>query len=128
MINMEDDFKTRVQVGDQTFNINNAWASKLVELLTSLEKFADVQLPVMVTPVLVNVGPKFISVIKEVRAVKCIGLKEAKDLVDAVRYQSRPLVLGTYTLESARKIQEVFAEAGAQVDLPSPLSILADNA
>ena len=43
------------------------------------------------TVVLTEAGDKKINVIKEVRAITGLGLKEAKDLVEALPRRSRPM-------------------------------------
>ena len=63
--------------------------------------------------VLEAAGDKKINVIKEVRAITGLGLKEAKDLVEAA---PKP-VLERVTKEAAEKAKEVLEGAGASVTL-----------
>ena len=63
--------------------------------------------------VLVAAGDKKIQVIKEVRALTSLGLKEAKDLVDSA---PKP-VLERATKEDAEKAKAQLEEAGATVEL-----------
>ena len=63
--------------------------------------------------VLEAAGDKKIAVIKEVRALTSLGLKEAKDLVDA----APKAVLEGATKEAADKAKEVLEAAGATVTL-----------
>jgi large subunit ribosomal protein L7/L12 len=63
--------------------------------------------------VLEAAGEKKIQVIKEVRALTSLGLKEAKDLVDG----SPKTVLGKVTKEAAEKAKEQLEGAGATVTL-----------
>ncbi|GIG30601.1 50S ribosomal protein L7/L12 [Cellulomonas marina] len=63
--------------------------------------------------VLSAVGDKKIQVIKEVRALTSLGLKEAKDLVDA----APKAVLEGVTKENAEKAKAQLEGAGATVDL-----------
>jgi len=63
--------------------------------------------------VLTNAGQQKIAVIKVVRAVTGLGLKEAKDLVDAA---PGPVKEGA-TREEADKIKGELEEAGASVEL-----------
>ncbi|WP_027357761.1 50S ribosomal protein L7/L12 [Desulforegula conservatrix] len=63
--------------------------------------------------VIVNAGEKKINVIKEVRAITGLGLKEAKDLVEAV---PKPVKEGI-SKEDAQKYKEQLEAAGAQVEL-----------
>jgi large subunit ribosomal protein L7/L12 len=58
-------------------------------------------------------GDKKINVIKEVRALTSLGLKEAKDLVEAA---PKP-VLEKVTKEAAEKAKESLEGAGASVTL-----------
>ena len=63
--------------------------------------------------VLTAAGDKKIAVIKEVRAITGLGLKEAKALVDEA---PKPVKEGIEK-EEAEKIQAQLEEAGAQVEL-----------
>jgi large subunit ribosomal protein L7/L12 len=58
-------------------------------------------------------GDKKIAVIKEVRAITGLGLKDAKALVDAVPKAVKEAV----AKEEAEKIKSQLEEAGAQVEL-----------
>ena len=63
--------------------------------------------------VLQSAGEKKIQVIKEVRALTSLGLKEAKDLVDGA---PKP-VLERVAKEQADKAKEVLEAAGATVEV-----------
>jgi large subunit ribosomal protein L7/L12 len=63
--------------------------------------------------ILKSVGDKKINVIKVVREVTSLGLKEAKDLVDGA---PKPLKEGV-TKEEAESIKAKFAEVGATIEL-----------
>jgi large subunit ribosomal protein L7/L12 len=65
------------------------------------------------TVVLAAVGEKKIEVIKEVRAVTGLGLKEAKDLVEGA---PKPVKEGV-TKDEAAKIKATLEKAGAKVEL-----------
>ncbi|MFO7653408.1 MAG: 50S ribosomal protein L7/L12 [Candidatus Krumholzibacteriia bacterium] len=65
------------------------------------------------TVVLTGVGDKKIQVIKEVRAITALGLKEAKDLVESA---PTPVKEGV-SKEEAEKIKAKLEEVGAIVDL-----------
>jgi large subunit ribosomal protein L7/L12 len=65
------------------------------------------------TVILAAIGEKKIEVIKEVRAVTGLGLKEAKDLVEAA---PKPVKEGV-TKEEAEKIRAALEKAGAKVEL-----------
>ena len=63
--------------------------------------------------VLTTAGDKKIAVIKEVRAITGLGLKEAKELVDSAPKAVKEGV----AKEEAEKIKAQLEEAGAQVEL-----------
>jgi large subunit ribosomal protein L7/L12 len=65
------------------------------------------------TVVLAAAGDKKIEVIKEVRAITALGLKEAKDLVEGA---PKPLKEGA-TKEEAEKIKAQLEKVGAKVEL-----------
>jgi large subunit ribosomal protein L7/L12 len=65
------------------------------------------------TVILAAIGDKKIEVIKEVRAVTGLGLKEAKDLVEAA---PKPVKEGV-SKEEAEKIKAALEKAGAKVQL-----------
>ena len=65
------------------------------------------------TVVLAAAGDKKIEVIKEVRAITGLGLKEAKDLVDGA---PKPVKEGA-TKDDAEKIKAQLEKAGAKVEL-----------
>ncbi|HEY6219025.1 MAG TPA: 50S ribosomal protein L7/L12 [Gemmatimonadaceae bacterium] len=65
------------------------------------------------TVVLSAVGEKKINVIKAVREVTSLGLKEAKDLVEGAPQTVKEGV----SKEEAEKIKKVFEEAGATVTI-----------
>jgi large subunit ribosomal protein L7/L12 len=63
--------------------------------------------------ILTSAGEKKIQVIKEVRALTSLGLKEAKDLVDGA---PKPVLEGV-NKEAADKAKESLEGAGASVEL-----------
>ena len=63
--------------------------------------------------VLSEIGNNKIQVIKEVRAVTTLGLKEAKDLVESA---PKPVVTGVKK-EEAEKIKQKLETVGAKVEL-----------
>jgi large subunit ribosomal protein L7/L12 len=65
------------------------------------------------TVVLSAIGDKKIEVIKEVRAITSLGLKEAKDLVEGA---PKPVKEGVGK-EEAEKIKAALEKAGAKVEL-----------
>ena len=65
------------------------------------------------TVVLTDSGANKINVIKEVRAVTGLGLKEAKDLVEGAPKNVKEGV----SKEEAEKIKKLLTDAGAKVEL-----------
>jgi large subunit ribosomal protein L7/L12 len=65
------------------------------------------------TAMLTEVGANKINVIKVVREVTSLGLKEAKDLVESA---PKPIKEGV-TKEEAEAIKKKFEEAGAKVEI-----------
>ena len=63
--------------------------------------------------ILISFGDKKIQVIKEIRAITGLGLKEAKELVEGV---PKPIKEGVPKDEAA-EIQKKIEEAGGQVDV-----------
>ena len=65
------------------------------------------------TVVLASAGDKKINVIKEVRAITGLGLKEAKDLVEGAPKE----VKADVNKDEAAKIKKQLEDAGAKVEL-----------
>lgn len=65
------------------------------------------------TVILAEVGPNKVNVIKEVRAITGLGLKDAKDLVEAA---PKPVKEGV-SKDDAKKIEEQLKAAGAKVEV-----------
>ncbi|MBC7660326.1 MAG: 50S ribosomal protein L7/L12 [Chitinophagaceae bacterium] len=65
------------------------------------------------TVVLTDAGAQKINVIKEVRAITGLGLKEAKDLVEGAPKE----VKANIPKDEAQKIKEVLEKAGAKVEV-----------
>lgn len=65
------------------------------------------------TVVLANAGEKKINVIKEIRAITSLGLKEAKDLVEGAPKTVKEAV----SKEEAAKIKKQLEDAGAKVEI-----------
>jgi large subunit ribosomal protein L7/L12 len=65
------------------------------------------------TVVLTDAGDKKINVIKEVRAITGLGLKEAKDLVEGAPKE----VKADVPKDEAAKIKKQLEDAGAKVEL-----------
>jgi large subunit ribosomal protein L7/L12 len=65
------------------------------------------------TVILMDAGDKKINVIKEVRAITGLGLKEAKDLVEGAPKE----VKADVSKDEAAKIKKQLEDAGAKVEL-----------
>ena len=65
------------------------------------------------TVILAKVGEKKINVIKEVRTITGLGLKEAKDLVEAAPKTVKEAV----TKDEAEKLKKQLEEQGASVEI-----------
>ena len=122
------------QIKEQIVNLSLLDAAKLVkELEETLGVSAAAAAPVVMagggaaaagaapgaeaqtefTVILKDVGAKKIEVIKAVREVTNLGLKEAKDLVDGAPKNIKEGV----TKEEAETIKKKFADAGATVEV-----------
>lgn len=125
---------TQQQVVDYIKNISVMELSQLVKTLESeLGVSAAAAMPMMAMPMgagggaaaaaveeqteftamLTDVGGNKINVIKVVREVTSLGLKEAKDLVESA---PKPIKEGV-TKEEAEAIKKKFEEAGAKVEI-----------
>src|SRR3569623_561090 len=86
---------------------------KIVDDLSSLTVLAAAEDKTDFTVVLASAGDKKIEVIKEVRAITGLGLKEAKDLVEGA---PKPLKEGV-AKDDAAKIKATLEKVGAKVEL-----------
>jgi large subunit ribosomal protein L7/L12 len=109
-------------IADQIQGLTLLEASQLVKLLEEkLGVSAAAAAPVMVagggpaafSVVLTVVGANKINVIKAVREVTSLGLKEAKDLVDGA---PKPIKEGV-SKDEAETIKKKFTDAGATVEV-----------
>lgn len=67
--------------------------------------------------ILVEAGDKKINVIKEVRAITGLGLKEAKDLVEGASKAAPKAVKEGVSKADAEKFKKVLEENGASVEI-----------
>ena len=74
---------------------------------------APVEVQTEFTVILAAIGDKKIEVIKEVRAITALGLKEAKDLVEGAPKAVKEGV----SKEEAEKIKAALEKVGAKVEL-----------
>ena len=127
--------KTKTSKKDVIEFISNMTVLELSELVKELEEKFDVSAatPVAISPaaapekgeqveevektefgvMLTGIGDKKIQVIKVVRSVTNLGLKEAKELVDNVPNKVKEGV----SKEDAENIKKQLEEAGATVDI-----------
>jgi large subunit ribosomal protein L7/L12 len=91
----------------------SAAAAVAVAAAPAVAAAAPVEEKTEFTVVLAAVGDKKIEVIKEVRAITSLGLKEAKDLVEGA---PKPVKEGV-SKEEAEKIKAALEKVGAKVEL-----------
>ena len=98
---------------ESEFGVSAAAAMPMMAMPGAAAAAAPVEEKDAFTVVLTEVGDKKINVIKVVREVTSLGLKEAKDLVDGA---PKPVKEGV-TKAEAEEIKKKFGEAGAKVEL-----------
>jgi large subunit ribosomal protein L7/L12 len=98
---------------EEAFGVSAAAAAPMVVAGAAGAAAAPVEEKTEFTVVLTAVGANKINVIKAVREVTSLGLKEAKDLVDGA---PKPIKEGI-NKEEAESIKKKFTEAGATVEL-----------
>ncbi len=105
------DLNTLVKALEEKFGVSAAAAAMPMMAAAPAAAAAPVEEQTEFTVVLTEVGEKKINVIKAVREVTSLGLKEAKDLVEGA---PGPIKEGV-SKDEAAKIKKVFEEAGAKV-------------
>lgn len=106
------DLNTLVKALEERFGVSAAAATMAAPAAGgAAAAAAPVEEQTEFTVVLTEVGEKKINVIKAVREVTALGLKEAKDLVEGAPQNVKEGV----TKEEAAKIKKVFEDAGAKV-------------
>jgi large subunit ribosomal protein L7/L12 len=98
---------------EEAFGVSAAAAAPVVVAGAAAAAAAPVEEKTEFTVVLTAIGANKINVIKAVREVTSLGLKEAKDLVDGA---PKPVKEGI-SKEEAENIKKKFADAGATVEL-----------
>jgi large subunit ribosomal protein L7/L12 len=98
---------------EETFGVSAAAAAPVVMAGGGAAGAAPAEEKTEFTVVLTEVGANKINVIKAVREVTSLGLKEAKDLVDGA---PKPVKEGINKDEAA-SIKKKFEEAGAKVEI-----------
>ncbi|MDA2808582.1 50S ribosomal protein L7/L12 [Nocardiopsis suaedae] len=103
-----------VKLFEEKFDVEAAAPAAVVAAAPAADgAAADVEEQTEFDVVLESAGDKKIQVIKEVRGLTSLGLKEAKDLVDNA---PKPLMEGV-SKENADKAKEALEGAGATVTL-----------
>jgi large subunit ribosomal protein L7/L12 len=98
---------------EEAFGVSAAAAAPVAAAGAAAGGAAPAEEKTEFTVVLTDIGTNKINVIKAVREVTSLGLKEAKDLVDGA---PKTLKEGV-NKEEAATIQKKFVEAGAKVDI-----------
>ena len=98
---------------EETFGVSAAAAAPVMMAGGAAAGAAPVEEKTEFSVVLTDVGANKINVIKAVREVTSLGLKEAKDLVDGA---PKPIKEGV-SKEEAATIKKKFEDAGAKVEV-----------
>lgn len=103
-----------VKMMEETFGVSAAAAAvAAAPVAAAAAAAAPVEEKTEFDVVLTNVGANKINVIKVVREITSLGLKEAKDLVEAAPKPVKEAV----SKDEAETIKKKLAEAGATVDI-----------
>jgi large subunit ribosomal protein L7/L12 len=105
------DLNTLVKALEERFGVSAAAAAMPMAAAGPAAAAAPAEEQTEFTVVLQEIGDKKINVIKAVREVTSLGLKEAKDLVEGAPGTVKEGV----SKDEAAKIKKVFEEAGAKV-------------
>ena len=98
---------------EETFGVSAAAPVAMAAMPGAAAEAAVVEEQTEFSVIITGVGDKKINVIKEVRAITSLGLKEAKDLVDSA---PKPVLEGA-SKEDAEKAKAALEGAGATVEL-----------
>ena len=107
------DLSNLVKALEERFGVSAAAAAPAAAAGPAAAAAAPVEEQTEFTVVLSEVGEKKINVIKAVREVTSLGLKEAKDLVEGAPQTVKEGV----SKEEAETIKKKFEEAGAKVTI-----------
>ena len=107
------DLSNLVKALEDRFGVSAAAAAPMAVAAGPAAAAAPAEAQTEFTVVLSDVGDKKINVIKAVREVTSLGLKEAKDLVEAAPSTVKEAV----SKEEAENIKKKFEEAGAKVTI-----------
>jgi large subunit ribosomal protein L7/L12 len=98
---------------EEKWGVSAAAAPVAVAAMPGAAAAAPVEEKTEFDVILTDAGDKKINVIKEVRTVTGLGLKEAKDLVEGA---PKPVKTGV-SKDEADKIKKLLEDAGAKVDI-----------
>lgn len=98
---------------EEKFGVSAAAPMSVAQVAAPVAEAAPVEEQTEFTISLVDAGAEKIKVIKEVRAVTSLGLKEAKELVDG----APKVVKEGISKEEAEKIKKQLESAGAKVEV-----------
>ena len=107
------DLSNLVKALEERFGVSAAAAAMPMAVAGAAAAAAPVEVQTEFTVTLTEIGEKKINVIKAVREVTSLGLKEAKDLVDSA---PKPVKEGI-NQEEADSIKAQLEEAGASVEI-----------
>jgi large subunit ribosomal protein L7/L12 len=107
------DLNNLVKALEERFGVSAAAAAPVAVAAGPAAAAAPAEVQTEFTVVLESAGDKKINVIKAVREVTSLGLKEAKDLVEGAPQTIKENV----SKDEAEKIKKVFEEAGAKVSV-----------
>src|SRR5881628_318267 len=107
------DLANLVKALEDRFGVSAAAAAPAAAAGPAVAAAAPVEEQTEFTVVLESAGDKKINVIKAVREVTSLGLKEAKDLVEGAPQTIKEGV----SKDEAEKIKKAFEEAGAKVSV-----------
>ena len=107
------DLSNLVKALEERFGVSAAAAAMPMAMPGAAAAAAPAEEKTEFTVVLQEIGEKKINVIKAVREVTSLGLKEAKDLVEGAPQTVKEGV----SKDEAAKIKKVFEDAGAKVTI-----------
>jgi large subunit ribosomal protein L7/L12 len=107
------DLSNLVKALEERFGVSAAAAAPAAAAAGPAAAAVVAEVQTEFTVVLESAGDKKINVIKAVREVTSLGLKEAKDLVEGAPQTIKENV----SKDEAEKIKKVFEEAGAKVSV-----------
>ena len=108
--------KTVLEINDLVKALEEAWgvsAAAAVAVAVPAAGAAPAEEKTEFDVILASAGANKIAVIKEVRAITGLGLKDAKDMVDGAPKKVKEAV----AKEEAEKIKAQLEKAGAQVEI-----------